>query len=82
MQRKEAKELAVILGEQPLSSIDKLYANFADALKRSMYPKVLMKTEPLKNIGNRLGSSFNTSRSELKRIRDEFLDKYLPKKND
>jgi len=59
---KEAKELAVILGDAALSDTDKLYAKFADAFERNMYPKVLMKTDQLKKPLNRLEAAFNTSK--------------------
>jgi V/A-type H+-transporting ATPase subunit B len=38
---KDAKELMVILGEAALTDIDKLYAQFADALNRSMSRRVM-----------------------------------------
>ena len=33
---KEAKELAVVLGESALSDLDKIYARFADALRKGI----------------------------------------------
>ena len=80
---KEAKELAVILGEAALSDIDKLYANFADAFEKEYVSQGFDEDRTIEKtleIGWDLLSIL--PRSELKRIRDEFLDKYLPKKND
>ena len=45
---KEAKELAVILGDAALTDTDKLYAKFADAFEKEYVSKGLRKTEPLK----------------------------------
>jgi V/A-type H+-transporting ATPase subunit B len=78
---KEAKELAVILGEAALSDIDKLYANFADAFEKEYVSQGFDEDRTIEKtleIGWDLLSIL--PRSELKRIRDEFLDKYLPKK--
>jgi len=45
---KEAKELAVILGDAALSTRISCTPNLRMLLKRNMYPKVLMKTDQLK----------------------------------
>lgn len=74
---KEAKELMVILGEAALTDIDKLYAKFADAFE-SEYVSQGYDTErdieQTLDLGWKLLSIL--PRSELKRIKDEFLDKY------
>ena len=74
---KEAKDLAVILGDAALSDIDKLYAKFADAFEKEYvsqgYNTDRIIEETL-DIGWRLLGIL--PRSELKRIKDEFLDKY------
>lgn len=78
-QGKEAKELAVILGEAALSDVDKAYAKFADEFEnryvnqgyntnRSIIETLDLGWELLKLL----------PRTELKRIRDEYLNKYLP----
>ena len=74
---KEAKELMVILGEAALTDIDKLYARFADTFEKEYVSQgytVNRGIEETLNIGWRLLSIL--PRSELKRIRDEFLDQY------
>jgi V/A-type H+-transporting ATPase subunit B len=76
---KEAKELAVILGDAALSDVDKLYARFADAFEAEYVNQGFYKersiTETL-DLGWKLLSILPAG--ELKRIRQEFIDKYLP----
>lgn len=74
---KEAKELMVILGEAALTEIDKLYAKFADAFEREYVSQGFYTDRSIEetlNLGWKLLSIL--PRSELKRISDEFLDKY------
>lgn len=76
---KEAKELAVVLGEAALTDIDKLYAKFADEFERryvSQGFETNRSIEETLNLGWELLSIL--PRSELKRIRDEYIDKYFP----
>jgi len=76
---KEAKELAVILGEAALTETDKLFAKFADAFEAryvNQGPDENRSIEQTLDLGWELLSML--PRQELKRIRDEFLDKYLP----
>ncbi len=77
---KEAKELAVILGDAALTDVDKLYAKFADAFEKDYVSQGFEEDRTIQqtlDIGWKLLSIL--PRSELKRIRDEYLDKYLPK---
>ncbi len=77
---KEAKELAVILGDAALSDVDKLYAKFADAFEKEYVSQGFDEDRTIQqtlDIGWKLLAIL--PRSELKRIRDEFLDKYLVK---
>ncbi|MGI6587093.1 MAG: V-type ATP synthase subunit B [Gracilibacteraceae bacterium] len=77
---KEAKELAVILGEGALSDTDKLFAKFADEFENkyvSQGDSEDRSIEQTLTIGWELLSIL--PRTELKRIRDEYIDKYLPK---
>ncbi len=77
---KECKELMAILGEAALSETDKLYAKFADAFEKvyvSQGYETNRTIEETLNIGWDLLTIM--PRSELKRVRDEYLDKYLPK---
>jgi V/A-type H+-transporting ATPase subunit B len=76
---KQAKELAVILGDAALSDVDRLYARFSDAFEEQYVSQgydVNRSIEETLDIGWKLLSIL--PRSELKRIRDAFLDKYLP----
>lgn len=77
---KDAKELMTILGEAALSDTDKLYAKFADAFEQKYvsqgYDTNREISETLR-IGWELLSILPTS--ELKRIKQEYIDEYLPK---
>ncbi|WRS26298.1 V-type ATP synthase subunit B [Oscillospiraceae bacterium MB08-C2-2] len=77
---KEAKELMVVLGEAALTQIDKLYALFADRFEQeyvSQGYETSRSIEETLDIGWKLLSIL--PRSELKRIKDEFLDEYYGK---
>ena len=74
---KDAKELMTILGEAALTDIGKLYAKFADAFEEEYVSQgydTNRSIEETLEIGWKLLSIL--PRSELKRIKDEFLDKY------
>ena len=80
---KEAKELAVILGEAALSGMDKLYAKFADAFEQEYVSQGYQTNRTIEetlDIGWKLLGIL--PRSELKRIKDEFLDQYYPKSDE
>ncbi len=77
---KEAKELAVILGEGALSDTDKLFAKFADEFENkyvSQGDSEDRSIEQTLTLGWELLSIL--PKAELKRIKDEYIDKYLPK---
>ena len=77
---KDAKELMVVLGEAALTDIDKLYAKFADEFENQYVSQgygANRSIEETLNIGWKLLSIL--PRSELKRIKDEFLDEYYGK---
>ncbi len=77
---KEAKELAVILGDAALSPVDKLYAQFADAFENEYVSQGYYTDRTIEetlNIGWKLLSILPVN--ELKRIRDEYIERYLPK---
>nr|WP_122011959.1 V-type ATP synthase subunit B [Maliibacterium massiliense] len=79
---KEAKELAVILGESALSDVDKLYAQFADAFEEQYVSQgydTNRSIEETLDIGWELLRML--PRAELKRIRDSLLDEYMPKED-
>ena len=76
---KEAKELAVILGESALSSTDKLFAQFADTFEKEYVSQGEYDNRSIEDtlaLGWKLLSIL--PRNELKRIRDEYVQKYLP----
>lgn len=82
-QGKQAKELAVILGESALSENDRLFARFADAFEKEYVSQgeyTNRSIEETLNLGWKLLTII--PKGELKRIRDEYIDKYLPKKGD
>ena len=71
----------VILGEAALTDIDKLYAKFADEFER-LYVSQGYRTN--RSIDETLDLGWQLlrilPRTELKRIKDEYLDKYYEKK--
>lgn len=75
---KDAKELMAILGESALSDIDLIYAKFADEFEKK-YVSQGFQTD--RTIEQTLETGWGLLRmlpkSELKRIRDEYLEKYL-----
>ncbi|NCC79695.1 MAG: V-type ATP synthase subunit B [Clostridia bacterium] len=80
---KEAKELAVILGESALSESDKAFADFAEAFEKRY---VNQGYETNREITDTLDLGWELlkilPRNELKRIRDEYIDKYIPKETE
>lgn len=77
---KEAEELAVILGEAALSDMDKQYLKFARTFEARYVSQGEYEDRSIEetlDLGWELLSVFPTV--ELKRIRQEWLDKYLPK---
>ena len=77
----EVRELAVILGESSLSETDKAFLKFSERFEnefirqgptenRSIYESLSIGWDLLTEI----------PRKELKRVKDEYIDKYLPKK--
>ena len=78
---KDAKELMTILGESALSETDKHYAAFAEAFEQKYVNQgneVDRSIEETLTIGWELLSML--PRSELKRIKPEYIEKYLPAK--
>ncbi len=76
---KNAKELAVVLGESALSETDILFVKFADEFEDKFVRQGENENRPIEEsmrIGWELLSIL--PRGELKRIREKFLDKYLP----
>jgi V/A-type H+-transporting ATPase subunit B len=80
---KEAKELAVILGEAALSDTDKLFAKFADEFENRYVSQGENEDRSIEDTLT-LGWELLTilPKVELKRIRDEYIEKYLPEKGE
>ncbi|MBS1399901.1 MAG: V-type ATP synthase subunit B [Clostridia bacterium] len=80
---KESKELSAILGEAALSDTDKLYAKFAEEFEKYYINQGFdtdRTIEETLDLGWKLLKIL--PRGELKRIRQEFIEKYLPVKDD
>lgn len=77
---KEAKELMAILGEGALSKLDLIYAKFADEFEKEFISQGFYTNRTIAqtlDVGWKLLKML--PRTELKRIHDEYIDKYLPK---
>ncbi len=75
---REARDLAVILGETALSNADKAFAKFAEEFEKEYVNQGYYNNRTIEetlNLGWKLLRII--PRTELKRIRDEYLDKYL-----
>lgn len=76
---KQAKELAAILGDAALSETDKKFSYFADEFENRYIRQGEEQDRTIEetlNLGWELLSLL--PRTELKRVRDEYIDKYLP----
>jgi V/A-type H+-transporting ATPase subunit B len=76
---KDAKELAVILGEASLTDLDKKYAAFADAFEKRYVSQGYQTDRTIEetlDLGWELLKML--PRTELKRIRDDMLDEFMP----
>lgn len=75
---KDAKELGAILGEAALSDVDKLYAKFAEEFEKKYINQGF---DANRSIEETLDIGWDLlkilPRSELKRIRDEYIDEFL-----
>lgn len=78
---KEAKELMAILGEAALSDADKFFAKFADEFEKKYVSQGYDTNRTIEET-LQIGWDLLTilPKGELKRIRDEYIDKYYPKK--
>jgi V/A-type H+-transporting ATPase subunit B len=75
---KEAKELAIVLGEAALTDLDKIYAKFADEFETKFVNQGAYEDRSIEqtlDIGWELLSIL--PKTELKRIKDELINKYL-----
>ena len=76
---KDAKELMVVLGEAALTPVDRLYARFADEFEKQYINQGFYENRSIEetlDLGWKLLKIL--PRSEMKRIKPEFLDKYWP----
>lgn len=75
---KDAKELSAILGETALSRADKAFAKFADEFEEKYVSQGYYTN---RNIEDTLDLGWELlkiiPRTELKRVRDEYIDKYM-----
>lgn len=75
---KECKELSAILGDSALSATDKLYAKFAEQFEKEYVAQGFDKD---RSIEETLDTGWKLlkilPRSDLKRIKEKYLDKYL-----
>lgn len=78
---KNAKELAVVLGESALSEIDVLYVKFADAFEGRF---IRQGEDENRTIEESLAIGWELlgmlPKTELKRVRDEYIEQYYPVK--
>ena len=82
-QGKQAKELSAILGESALSDTDKKLAKFAEAFEAEYVSQGFNANRTIEetlNLGWKLLKML--PRTELKRIRDEYLEKYMPREEE
>ncbi|HCW52467.1 V-type ATP synthase subunit B [Clostridium sp. SM-530-WT-3G] len=82
-QGKQAKELSAILGESALSETDKKLAKFAEAFEKEYVSQGFNTNRSIEetlDLGWKLLKMI--PRTELKRIRDEYLEKYLPREEE
>jgi len=79
-QGKQAKELAVVLGESALSEEDKIYAKFAIRFEEEYVNQGFETNRSIEetlNLGWELIKMLPTS--EIKRIKEDMIEKYMPK---
>ncbi len=79
---KESKELAAILGDSALTAVDKLYAAFAEEFEKRYVSQGFSANRTIEqtlDLGWKLLGML--PRAELKRIKEKYLDKYLPEQN-
>ena len=77
---KSIRNLAAIIGEEELSEIDKLYLRFGEELEQKFFTQGEYENRSIEetlDLGWKILSIL--PREELYRIKDEYIDKYLPK---
>ncbi|MBN1901675.1 V-type ATP synthase subunit B [Candidatus Sumerlaeota bacterium] len=80
---KEAQELSTILGEAALSELDKKFLSFAERFENEFVRQDEYEDRSIKDTLS-IGWDLLTElpRTELKRIKYELIDKYLPRKDE
>jgi V/A-type H+/Na+-transporting ATPase subunit B len=78
---KNAKELAIVLGESALSEADVMFVKFADAFEDRFVRQGENENRSIEE-SLRIGWELLTMlpKGELKRVRDAYIEKYYPKK--
>ena len=77
---KDARELSTILGESALSEVDRIYAKFAEEFEKKYVSQGYYTDRSIEetlSVGWELLSML--PKTELKRIKEEYIEKYLPK---
>ena len=77
---REVEELAVVLGEAALTPADKAFMSFGESFERGFVRQGIDENRGIEQTLS-IGWDLLTMipRTEIKRIKDEFIDKYLPK---
>jgi V/A-type H+-transporting ATPase subunit B len=78
----EVEELAVVLGEAALTETDRAFMDFGERFERTFVQQALDENRSIEQTLN-VGWNLLTMipRTEIKRIRDEFVEKYLPRED-
>lgn len=80
---KEARELSVVLGEAALTATDRIFLKFADEFETRFVKQGPNENRPIEatlDLGWELMSML--PRTELKRVSDKNVEKYMPKKTE
>lgn len=75
----EMRELAVILGESSLSSTDQAYLKFADEFEDKFVNQGETNRDIIDSLGNGWDLLKHLPKTELKRVKDEYIKKYMNK---
>ncbi|MCK4351581.1 MAG: V-type ATP synthase subunit B [Candidatus Krumholzibacteria bacterium] len=77
---REVEELAVVLGEAALTPADRAFMSFGESFERGFVQQGIDENRSIEQTLS-IGWDLLTMipRTEIKRIKDEFIDKYLPK---
>jgi V/A-type H+-transporting ATPase subunit B len=73
----EMRELAVILGESSLSETDQKYLIFADEFEKVFVDQRETNRDVIESLGHGWDLLKILPRSELKRVKDSLVDKYM-----